>query len=112
MPHVLSLPVCRYFGLGPLFSWILQWYRKSRNCLVFEKKNVEPLESIKLMKRQWCQFEELKQEKAPCVDRVQRQAFAQVSNIVPICWTRPPFRTIKVNCDGAWVKASGRGGYG
>ncbi|KAB2625356.1 ribonuclease H protein [Pyrus ussuriensis x Pyrus communis] len=51
--------------------------RKSRNCLVFEKKNVEPLESIKLIKRQWCQFEELKQEKAPCVDRVQRQAFAQ-----------------------------------
>ncbi|XP_070682911.1 uncharacterized protein [Malus domestica] len=27
-------------------------------------------------------------------------------------WTKPPFQTIKVNCDGAWYKQTERGGFG
>ncbi|XP_068319676.1 uncharacterized protein [Pyrus communis] len=27
-------------------------------------------------------------------------------------WVKPPFRTIKVNCDGAWHKQTRRGGFG
>ncbi|RXH78263.1 hypothetical protein DVH24_001781 [Malus domestica] len=85
---------------------------KSRNSLVFERKIVVPIESIMLLRKQRCEFEDLKKGEVSCIDKVQWQKGAPVSTYLPASWARPPFRTIKVNCDGAWIKESSEGAGG
>lgn len=85
---------------------------KSRNCLVFERKIVKSMEAIMLLRKRWCESEDLKKGEVPCIDKVQRRRGAPVSILLPTSWVRPHFRTIKVNYDVAWIKESGRRGFG
>ncbi|XP_050121468.1 uncharacterized protein LOC126599180 [Malus sylvestris] len=80
---------------------------KCRNSLVFEKVAVDPLTAIHLLKQQW--------EEWVISDEAQVQPLSRgqlVRAPAPHQWIKPPFGTLKVNCDGAWCSRTGIGGVG
>ncbi|KAB2624706.1 hypothetical protein D8674_016366 [Pyrus ussuriensis x Pyrus communis] len=80
---------------------------KCCTSMVFEKIEVEPAVVMQLLQQQW-------EEIAGCDGEVVQQPTCgqQGRGESPEGWVKPPFGTIKVNCDGAWCNHTGVGGVG
>ncbi|XP_008368111.2 uncharacterized protein [Malus domestica] len=93
-----------------LMRWVVGglWrISKCRNSLVFEKVDIEPLVAIQLLKQQWEEWmicDEAQVKPSSCGQQVRRPD--------PHGWIKPPFGTLKINCDGAWCSRAGIGGVG
>lgn len=69
---------------------------------------MELVEATHLLKQQWNEIKESKAIKGTRLEGMPR--YAREEQVLPLCWIGPPFRKIKVNCDGAWLKETGQGG--
>ncbi|XP_050141084.1 uncharacterized protein LOC126617057 [Malus sylvestris] len=81
---------------------------KCRNSMVFEQTLVEPNVALELLQKHWGEIERCEQSQV----RPARSSRLGEGEEVPVRWVKPPFRTIKLNCDGAWHKETRRGGFG
>lgn len=106
--------LCNKYGGEKESDQLLRWvvcglWRiwKCRNSAVFEKVVCEPRVALDLLHQQWREIKDSRwdNEQHHCRQQV-------VEGETHRRWVKPPFCTIKVNCDGAWCKQTSRGGIG
>ncbi|KAB2607734.1 ribonuclease H protein [Pyrus ussuriensis x Pyrus communis] len=80
------------------WKWVCRKYDDTEDAekliVIFEKLVVEAHVALELLRRQLCEIEECGGDK------------------IRGGWTKPPFRTIKLNCDEAWCKQTGQAAGG
>ncbi|KAB2626784.1 ribonuclease H protein [Pyrus ussuriensis x Pyrus communis] len=98
----------RIFGSpGDEQEWRTWMERGWAIYLVFEKAVAEPNLEIRLLRQQW-------EEIVGCDEdlRLCNSSGHLGRGMIANGWVKPPFRTLKINCDGAWCNRIGVGGYG
>ncbi|KAB2617524.1 hypothetical protein D8674_013393 [Pyrus ussuriensis x Pyrus communis] len=107
----MGVVMCKYGkegGACDLMRWVVVSLWRIWKCchsLVFEKVAVEPLLAIQLLKQQWEELvicDEAQVQQSPRGQQVRRKGSHG--------WIKPPFGTLKINCDGAWCSQMGIGG--
>lgn len=103
--------LCNKYGeegeVGDLMRWVVcGGYGSVGIVWCFEKIDVKPSVALELLRQQWGEIVGCKGEHAQQPGRGQQVRKESHERRI-----KPPFRTIKVNCDGAWCTCTGLGGF-